>query len=96
MEDIMHLFFSCRFSQGLWWSISMEWNYDENVHGMIIDASINHWLLDTWNQRNGMIFENVQCSIDACKMDFRNIFHMTMIRDKPSIREGMLSLTDNV
>lgn len=80
---------------------------DENIHNMIIDAKhryniefimeiiiIGCWSI--WNQRNGMIFDGIQCSINACKMDFKNNFHMSLLRAKPSIKEGMRSWIDNV
>jgi hypothetical protein len=65
---MVHLFFSCDFSQNFWWKIGEEWYVDLNTIEMISDARdrLNNaffkeamisgcWSL--WNQRNGIIFD---------------------------------------
>ena len=74
---------------------------------MIIDAKhrykIDHFMeimilgcWSIWNQRNGMIFEGIPCSINDCKIDFVRYFKMTMLRAKPTLKEGMSSWIDNI
>ena len=107
MEDRMHLLFTCPFSQGFWWDIGFEWNSDLDIHRMIMDAShrykIKHFMeimivgcRSIWNQRNGMIFEGIPCSINECKYDFIRSFKITMMRAKPSLKDGMSSWIDNI
>lgn len=74
----------------------MEFNTDENIIPMIIDARsrykyeffmeiliIGCWSI--WNHINGMIFDNIPANINACRQAFKMTFHDTMIRAKPSI-----------
>ena len=106
-EDMTHLLFTCPFSQGFWWNIGFEWNSDMEINNMIIDAKhrykIDHFMeimilgcWSIWNQRNGMIFEGIPCSINDCKIDFVRYFKMTMLRAKPTLKEGMSSWIDNI
>lgn len=107
LEDCMHLFFTCSFSQGFWWSIGIEWNLDNNIFDMILDAKrryqvnfmmeimiIGCWSL--WCQRNDLIFEGIPANIHSCKAEFIKTFHLTMIRAKPSLKDGLSSWIDNV
>ena len=106
-EDRIHLLFSCPFSQGFWWNIGLEWNTDLNIHDMIIEAHqryrqhhfmeimiIGCWSI--WNQRNDLIFEGIPCSINDCRYEFIKTFKLTMLRAKPSLKEGMSSWIDNI
>ena len=107
IEDRTHLLFTCPFSQGFWWNIGFEWNSDMEINNMIIDAKhrykIDHFMeamilgcWSIWNQRNGMIFEGIPCSINECKNEFVRYFKMTMLRAKPTLKEGMSSWIDNI
>ena len=107
MEDRMHLLFSFPFSQGFWWNIGFEWNTDLNFHDMIIEAQqryqLHHFMeimivgcWSIWNQRNGLMFDGIPCSINECRYDFIRSFKLTMPRAKPSLKEGMSSWIDNI
>ena len=107
MEDRTHLLFSCTFNQSFWWDIGIEWNTDMSIHDMIIDAKLRYKLpffmeimtlgcWSIWNQRNGLIFEEIPCSITSCKFDFITTFKLTMLRAKPSLKDGMSSWIDNI
>ena len=107
MEDRTHLLFSCPFSQGFWWNLGIEWNTDMGIHDLIIAAKqryqldffmeimiVGSWSI--WNQRNGWIFEGIPCSITECRYDFNKTFKLTMLRAKPSLKDGMSSWIDNI
>ena len=107
MEDMTHLLFTCPLSQGFWWTIGFEWNSDLDIHNMVMDANHRYkiryfmeivilgcWSI--WNQRNGMIFDGIPCSINECKYDFIRSFRITMMRAKPSLKDGMSSWIDNI
>ena len=49
-----------------------------------------------WNQRNDLIFEGIPCSISDCRYEFIKTFKLTMLRAKPSLKEGMSSWIDNI
>lgn len=49
-----------------------------------------------WTQRNGLVFDHIQCTIETCINGFRNSFSMAMHRAKPSLKEGMHLCLDNV
>ena len=41
-----------------------------------------------WNQRNDEIFEDTRCSLLQCRINFTRNFKDTMIKARPSIKEG--------
>ena len=99
-ESLLHLFFTCDFSQSFWWRIGEEWNPDLELIDMIIEAkgrSLNHFFKEAmiagcwsiWNHRNKIIFDGVQRDMELCYMSFKESIGMIRHRVKPSLIEGM-------
>lgn len=106
-ETMLHLFFTCDFSQNLWWKIGEEWNTDLLLLDMIMDAerrSFNPffkiamiagcWSL--WNHRNSIIFDNQQRSLDICYNFFKSSIQEIRHRVKPGLKEGMQDWIDTL
>lgn len=69
LEEYMHLFFSCDFSQNFWMTLGMEWNTELNITDMLMDGKeriktlvfkesmiAGYWSL--WKHRNNIIFDH--------------------------------------
>jgi hypothetical protein len=69
VEDFIHLFFACDFSQRFWWNLSIEWNTELTIMDLLLDGKRRHsiscfkevliagcWTI--WNQRNRAIFDD--------------------------------------
>jgi hypothetical protein len=106
-ETLAHLFFSCDFSQVIWWKIGEEWNTDLQLIDMILDNSIRSanpffkvammagcWSI--WNHRNKIIFDNEQRSIQGCYNSFKSTIQEIRHRVKPSLKEGMQAWIDTL
>jgi hypothetical protein len=106
-ESLLHLFFSCDFSQNFWWRLGYEWNTNLALIDMLKDGKHRHggicfkeiliigtWNL--WNHRNRIIFDNEDRSLETCYGMFKEYFALVMHRAKPSLKEGMQQWIDNL
>jgi hypothetical protein len=100
IEDFIHLFFACDFSQHFWWNLNLECNSELPIMDLLIDGKRRHniscfkeilmagcWTL--WKQRTRVIFDG-----DECAMKFSHCFCKDGIilirhRAKPNLKEGM-------
>ena len=102
---MLHLFFSCDFSQNFWWKINEEWNTDLEFIDMLMEAkrrSSNPFFKiamiagcwSIWNHRNSIIFDGNHRDPDLCYDFFKASVHDIRHRVKPSLKEGMQSWID--
>jgi hypothetical protein len=49
-----------------------------------------------WNQRNSIIFDNVQRDLDSCFNFFKTSLGLIRHRIKPSLKEGMQDWLDTL
>jgi hypothetical protein len=96
---MLHLFFTCDFSQNLWWKIGEEWNTNLMLIDMILDEErrsfnpffkiamiVGCWSL--WNHMNSITFDNQQRSLDICYKFFTSSIQEIRHRVKPGFEGG--------
>jgi hypothetical protein len=104
-ESMSHLFFECDYSRNFWWKLDIEWNTDNQIIDMLIDASsrsnnnffkksmmLGCWSL--WNQRNKIIFENEQRDLETCFSFFKHYIALIRHMVKTRLKEGMQDWLD--
>jgi hypothetical protein len=107
MENNIHLFFECSFSQSFWWAIGMEWNPDLDLYSMIADAKnrfSHNFMMEIfitgcwsiWEQRNDAIFRGIYPDVQRCVDRFKFFISLNLHRAKPSLKEGMQSWLDTL
>jgi hypothetical protein len=107
IEDFIHLFFACDFSQRFWWNLNIEWNTELPIMDLLMDGKRRHdfscfkeilltgcWTL--WNQRNRIIFDGEQCAMQYSLHFFKDLFSLIRHRAKPSLKEGMSQWLDTL
>ena len=106
-ETMMHLFFSCSFSQITWEIIGEEWKTDLGLMDMLIEAKnrstnpffelsmiVGCWSI--WNHKNKIIFGVEITNIDTCVNFFKTSVVLIRHRAKPILKEGMQIWTDHM
>jgi hypothetical protein len=106
-ETLIHLFFSCDFSQVIWWKIGKEWHTDLQLINMLLDTfnrSANHFFKiammagcwSIWNHKNKITFDNEQRCVESCHSFFKATIQEIRHRVKPSLKEGMQAWIDTL
>jgi hypothetical protein len=107
IEDFIHLFFTCDFSQRFWWNLNLEWNTELPIMDLLIYGRRRHniscfkdiltagcWTL--WNQRNRVIFDGDECDMQFSIRFFKDVFILIGHRAKPSLKEGLSQWLDTL
>ena len=106
-EHLMHLFFSCDFSQNFWMNIGYQWDTDHNLMEMLLEGRKQDtygcfkecliagcWSL--WKHRNSIIFDHKVKNMAFCISMFKKHFIMIIKKAKPGLKEGMQSWLDTL
>lgn len=106
-ETMMHLFFTCSFSQWCWRFLNIRWNASLEIMDMIVDARIQFnskifreiiivacWT--TWTHRNEVIFDGVVVSLRRWKQIFGVEFDLMLHKVKPSQKMELKSWLCNL
>jgi hypothetical protein len=107
VEDFIHLFFACDFSQRFWWNLNLEWNTELPIFDMILDGKrrfniscfmevlmAGSWTL--WNKRNRLIFDGDDVDMQNSIILFKDTFSLIRHRAKPSLKDGMSQWLDTL
>jgi hypothetical protein len=100
IENFIHLFFACDFSQHFWWNLNLEWNSELPIMDLLIDGKRRHniscfkeilmaacWTL--WKQRTIVIFDGDECAMKFSLCFCKDVIILIRHRAKPSLKEGM-------
>lgn len=105
-RHLIHLFFSCDFSQNFWMSIGIEWNTDTKTIDMLEEAKERSniqpfkecLIVGCWSirkHRNSIIFDRkAKKNLEYCITCFKEHLGTIMKKAKPSTKEGMQSWLD--
>lgn len=104
-EHLMHLFFSCDFSQHFWMAIGLEWNTDYDIIEMLLEGKKRNQMkcfkecliAGCWSfskHRNGIIFNNKTKNMEYSMACFKEHFDTITKKAIPSLKEGMQSCLD--
>jgi hypothetical protein len=107
VEDFIHLFFACDFSQRFWWKLNLEWNTELPIIDMLLDGKRRYnfacfkevlmagcWTI--WNKRNQQIFDGDVVDMQASIILFKHTFALIRQRAKSSLKDGMSQWLDTL
>ena len=102
-EDIVHLFFTCPFSQRCWDALGIQWpngtDWDRMLHEgkdrwarpMFLEVfAVAAWGI--WKERNDKHFRGIQPSFDSWRNRFKQDFAMLVHRSKQEQGPYILSI----
>jgi hypothetical protein len=101
-----HLFFNCGFARKCWRKVGIVWDSSQGSLDMFERAKKNYSgpsffevatsaLWGIWKQRNGLIFEKVQPSMQAWRIIFKKDLSVIVHRVKPRHKQALSEWIDS-